>query len=450
MGLTKWIALATFRLMKREIENDLRAALLSNDRRVILLEGARQVGKSYLINRILSEIDCRTVSFDLEKDRGFRRALDTTESFDDFKALLKLKHGVRDGDLLFIDEAQESRKLAGYIKSFKEDWPELRVVLTGSSMNRLFDADTRLPVGRTRSFCLFGFSFSEFVECIHGEEAAAFLRSAPMQIEPSVHEMMLELYDRYLEIGGYPEVVLSAKRGEDFRAVAEEIIFVQEEDFARKEAYDPELFRMSLRAVANHVGSPSKLTQWDTTKYRARQVIQALKSWHLLLEVEVCSLNPERDGFLPKRYLHDIGLVNRFRSIAAPPVSLLNTVAPAARTPLGGLFENAVLINLLSGQSAYAEIGTWKQGSQSSRKVDFVLQKGSHRIPIECKAALRLKQAHTSNVLAYLQAAQQPIGFVVSAAPLEIIERKGHRMVNLPVYLASRQNIETFAEQILL
>ena len=64
--------------MKRELEGDLREALLSDDRRVVLLEGARQVGKSYLINRILSGMDGRTVSFDLEKNRVFRRDLDAT------------------------------------------------------------------------------------------------------------------------------------------------------------------------------------------------------------------------------------------------------------------------------------------------------------------------------------------------------------------------------------
>lgn len=434
--------------MKRAIENELKAALLSDDRRVVLLEGARQVGKSYLVGRVLKELDCQTFSFDLEKDRLFRRDLDATESFGDFKALLNLRHGIQDGDVLFIDEAQESRKLAEYIKSFKEDWPELRVVLTGSSMNRLFDSGIRVPVGRTRSFCLYGFSFTEFVECVHGEDAARFLRSAPEQVEASVHQLMLELYDRYLETGGYPEAVLAAKRGEDFRAVAEEIILTQEDDFIRKEAYDPELFRMSLRAVANHVGSPSKLTHWDTTKYKAQQIIDALKDWHLLLEVEVQSLDPERGGFLPKRYLHDVGLVNRFRTIAAPPVSLLNTVSPALRTPLGGLFENAVLVNLLSGQSAYAGIGTWKQGAQSSREVDFVLHKGSQRIPIECKAALKSKRAHTTNVLAYLQAAQQPVGFIVSAAPLETVKLDGRHVVGLPIYLASRRNIEAFSERL--
>lgn len=123
-----------------------------------------------MIGQVLKKLDCRTFSFDLEKDRLFRRDLDATESFGDLKALLNLRHGIQDGDVLFIDEAQESRKLAEYIKSFKEDWPDLRVVLTGSSMNRLFDSGIRVPVGRTRSFCLYGFSFTEFVECVHGED----------------------------------------------------------------------------------------------------------------------------------------------------------------------------------------------------------------------------------------------------------------------------------------
>ena len=428
--------------MKRTIQAELKSVLESEDRRVILLEGARQVGKSYLIEQILAEMECRTFSFDLEKDRLFRRDLDETVSFEDFRTLLKIRHGIQNGDLLFIDEAQESQKLARYIKSFKEDWPELRVILTGSSMNRLFDADTRIPVGRIRSFCLFGFSFSEFVECIHSRDAAEFVRSMPETVEPSMHKMMLELYDRYLETGGYPESVLAAKRGDDFRAVMDEIILTQEDDFSRKEAYDPELFRMSLRAVANHVGSPSKYTHWDTSKYKARQVIHAMKAWHLLLETDVHSLNPDRDGFLPKRYLHDTGLINRFRSVAAPPVSLLETISPALRTPLGGLFENAVLINLLNGQSAYEEIGAWKQDATSGREVDFVLRKNGNRIPIECKAALKFKRSHAKNVLAYLRAARQPLGFIISAAPLKQIEIDNYRIINLPIYLASRNNIE--------
>ncbi|MEI8207379.1 MAG: ATP-binding protein [Kiritimatiellales bacterium] len=432
--------------MKRLLQSNLEDMLRSDDQRIILLEGARQVGKSYLVNCALKNLNIPSFSFDLEKDRLFRRELDETKSFSDFRSLLKMRYGITNGSVLFIDESQESRTLARYIKSFKEDWPELKVLLTGSSMNRLFDEEIRLPVGRTRSLCLFGFSFSEFVQCVHGEDLAAFVRTVPDAVEPSAHRLLLELFDRYMQVGGYPEAVLASSRGEDFKGVIEEIIMTQEEDFARKEAYDPELFRMTMRAVANHVGSPSKYTHWDTTKYKARQVISAMKAWHLLLEVEVKSLDPERDGFLPKRYLHDPALINRFRAVAAPPLSLINTISPALRTPLGGVFENAVLIHLLNGLSAYTEIGTWKQGGNNGMEVDFILEKDSARIPVECKAALTLKRSHYSNILTYLRTAQQSLGLVVSAAPFETIETDGVRIINLPVYLANRPVIDALAE----
>lgn len=436
--------------MKRLMQNHLEEIIRSDDQRVILLEGARQVGKSYLVGQALKAVGLPSYSFDLEKDLVFRRQLDETVEFPDFRALLENRYGVADGGVLFIDEAQESRKLAHYVKSFKEDWPELKVVLTGSSMNRLFGSDIRIPVGRTHSLCLYGFSFSEFVQYVHGEDLADYIRSAPQEVEPSLHELLLELYDRYLKVGGYPEAVIAFQRGEDALGIVDEIISTQEEDFARKEAYDPELFRSALRATANHIGSPSKYTHLDTTKYKAKQITAALKAWHLLLEVEVQSLNPERDGFLPKRYLHDLAAVNWFRTLAAPSISILDTIDPMLRTPLGGVFENAVLINLLNGLSAYAEVGTWKKGSNTAIEVDFVLSLdgGAQKIPIECKAALQLKKSHYKNVLTYLKITRQHIGMVVSAAPLERRDADGHAILNVPVYLAERSNLKTFASGI--
>ena len=434
--------------MKRFIEDQFANILESADRRVVLLEGARQVGKSHLVRSALERIDRPSICFDLEKDRKFRHQLGETEDFQDFRAWLEHRHKVGTGSILFIDEAQESPKLAGYIKSFKEDWPEVKVILTGSSMNRLFENGPRYPVGRTRSLCLYGFSFGEFVQCVHNEELAQMTQVAPQQPLPrSIHTLLLELFDQYLQVGGYPEAVLAAKRNEDYREVLTEIVLAQEEDFARKEAYDPELFRMTLRAVANHIGSPSKYTHLDTTKYKAKQVISAMKAWHLLLVTEVRSLDPGRDGFLPKRYLHDPALANLFRTVATPPISLLHTVAPLLRTPLGGLFENAVLLHLLNGLSARTTIGTWKKGNNTSIEVDFVLENNQQRIPVECKAALNLKRAHHKNVLAYLKATGQPLGLTVTAAPYAEQTIDGFQIINLPIYLANRTVIEQIAQR---
>jgi hypothetical protein len=101
-----------------------------------------------------------------------------------------------------------------------------------------------------------------------------------------------------------------------------------------------------------------------------------MKAWHLVLEVRAHALDPQHSDFLPKRYLHDPGIVNRHRTIAVPSVSLLRTLDPPLRTSLGGLFENAVLLSLLEGESAKKQVGTWRKAASSAMEVDFVLDAG--------------------------------------------------------------------------
>ena len=157
--------------MKREIEGKLRAMLADKSRNnVIIVEGARQVGKSYMVNNVIESQNLPYFAYDLEKNKKLRRQIDETEDFFDFNALMVDRYGLKKGSILFFDEAQESKNLADYVKSFKEDWPDIRVILTGSSMNRFFSKETRIPVGRTRSITVFAFSFQEFIEYIKGEE----------------------------------------------------------------------------------------------------------------------------------------------------------------------------------------------------------------------------------------------------------------------------------------
>jgi predicted AAA+ superfamily ATPase len=434
--------------MKREIEEKLQTMLADKFyNNVIIVEGARQVGKSYLVNHVLQSQPLPYFAYDLEKEKKLRRQIDETEDFPDFQALMYDQYGLTNGSILFFDEAQESKNLANYVKSFKEDWPEIRVILTGSSMNRFFSHDTRIPVGRTRSITVFSFSFSEFVQYIKGDDLADFLRSAPEKVPVSRHQLLLDLFDRYMKVGGYPEAVIAYKNEKSYFDIIDEVMAGLEEDFKRKEEYEPELFRNIVQGVANNIGSPSKFTHFDTTKYRARKVIEAMKGWHIVLEVEHYSFDPQRSNFLPKRYLHDIGVVNRKRSLAVPSVSILETLNQVLRIPLGGLFENAVLLNLVKGESARFSVGTWKKGGNTDIEVDFVMDIPEYnvKIPIECKAALKLKSKHYKNIIHYLRLTGQDFGVVVSAAPLETIVEADHiTIMNIPVYLAGKENIKEY------
>jgi predicted AAA+ superfamily ATPase len=437
--------------MKRDIAPIL-AGMLSDvrQREVILVEGARQVGKSYMVSQVLQGLERPVVAIDLEKDRKTARMIDKTVDFEDFRTLMRDRCGLNEEKgILFLDEAQECPVLARYVKSFKEDWHGVRVVLTGSSMNRLFKPGTRIPVGRTRSLSVLPFSFSEFLRCMGHIELADFVKTAPVSIPASRHEHLLGLYDRYLHIGGYPEAVKALAEGQMGEPVIDEIMGLLQDDFARHEAYEPALFEETLRAVANHVGSPSKYTHINTTKYHAKKVLAAMKAWHLVLEVRTQALDPQHSDFLPKRYLHDLGVVNRLRTMAIPSVSLLRTLDAALRTPLGGLFENAVLLGLLEGESAKKQVGTWRKGAKSAVEVDFVLDAVAlgMKIPIECKAALAVRRRHVGGVTEYLRSTHQHFGIVVSAAPLEVIrDGDAHAVLNIPIYLAMRANILHYAE----
>lgn len=437
--------------MRRDVQSKLQSLIEdTHHNEVIMIEGARQVGKSYLVNSVLQDIDKPNLSFDLEKNAKLRREISKTEDFFDFQALMTDRYELQPGSILFLDEAQECLKLADYVKSFKEDWQNIKVILTGSSMNRFYSKEKRIPVGRTRSLCVFGFSFPEFIRFVKNDTLANFIHSAPETIPKSRHELMLELYDEYITTGGYPEAVKAFKEGQSSRDIIEEIFASLEEDFQRKETYQSGLFSNVLTAIANHIGSPSKYTHIDATKYSAKQVIEAMKTWHIVLEVSQYSLDPGRSDFLPKRYLHDIGVANLLRSLAIPKISLIHTVDPILRTPLGGLFENAVLINLLSGDSAFKKISTWKKKKQTGIEVDFTMdsQNGYNKIPIECKATTGINKRHIKNVVHYLTATNQTFGVVISAAPLKkITVDEKITVLNLPIYLATKNNIETYFEK---
>ncbi|MBD3419333.1 MAG: AAA family ATPase [Chitinivibrionales bacterium] len=437
--------------MKRDIQPKLVDFITSRSiKETLIIEGARQVGKSYLVSSALSDCGVPFKSFDLEKEPRLLGHINQTTSFADFRQLMEDRYDIKPGTILFIDEAQEAPVLAKYIKSFKEDWPDVKVLLSGSSMSRLFDTPVRIPVGRMRSMCVFGFSFSEFARYIAGDDLADFLNSAPEKIEPSRHDYLLELFDHYCKVGGYPEAVKAFKNNESFMEIIENIYFSLADDFRRKEEYQPALFDNTVTAIANYIGMPFKLTAIDTTKYRAKHILEALNAWHLAIEVRQHALDPTHSSFLPKRYLHDIGVCNMKRSIAAPSLSLLNTIDPLLRKPLGGLFENALAISLYNGESASKSIGTWKKSSGNVIEVDFILdypEKGV-KIPIECKAALVAKKKHCTNVRHYLENTGQRFGIVASAAPLACIMDTGCRhIINIPIYLCSKENIRTYFDR---
>jgi predicted AAA+ superfamily ATPase len=411
---------------------------------VLLVEGARQVGKTSLVERALAATHRRATSLNLERDAVMRAAIDRCAEFKAFAELLEDRCGFT-GDtdqLLFIDEAQESLKLGGFVRFMKEEWPRATVILSGSTLRRLFRRDVRYPVGRVRSLALGPFSFSEFLAAMGETRLGELLFTDDPGIGEPRHQRLLELFDSFLETGGLPEVVLARARGEDFRAVRESIIAGYEQDFIRlfgEEAIH--LVNACFRSVANFAGGVSKNTSvvanpGSTINALINDTFARLESWRLILRSDQRGPSPEAgQHFLPKRYLFDTGVLRHLREASVPSISILHTLDTASRTPLGGVLENQAAIELARTRD---RLTGWKR-TPSGGEIDFVVKTGGSAVPVECKASLTINRRHMKGLFAYLAAMDQPTGVIISFAPRSVTKSgTGRRVVNIPAYLMER------------
>jgi len=413
----------------------------SPNKNVLLVEGARQVGKSSLVRHALEKCNRKHFSLNLEKDTLLRSLIDTCEEFDDFSQLLRDRIGF-DGDsgqILFIDEAQESRKLGHFVRFMKEEWRNSTVILTGSTLSRLFRDNVRYPVGRVNKITLWPFSFSEFLRALGKTDAADGICKGKTDISSAHHQYLLELYDLFLITGGLPEIAMAHADGKDFEPMLDQLIADYESDFVRIFGEeDIAIVKSCFKSVANFVGSPSKNTsiiQSPSTPQNARinDVFSRLESWHLLIKAEQKGPGPEANhSYLPKRYMFDTGILRRFRESAWPSISVIRTLSPASRIPLGGALENQCAIDI----SRFSEkVAGWKKYS-SGCEIDFIVKKKDIPTPVECKASLKFDRKHIRGMLDYMSQYNVKTGILVTLAPYQEIEVAAiGKIINLPAYM---------------
>ena len=430
-------------MIQRDLEARLVAQLSRTDEHpnVVLLEGARQVGKTTLIETLRPKVGRDMLYLNLEEDRRAVRDLERCVDFADFEKYLDVAHGFS-GDgrrLLCIDEAQESRALGGFVRFMKEKWRHTPVLLTGSSMARIFGPETRFPVGRVTRFLLQPFNFREFLRCGGAEDLLCF--EDPLRIQPFVHERLLEHLQAYLDVGGLPAVAVAFFAGREWREVRRDLYLDYRSDFARIfSETEAALFDQCLRGVASNLGSPSKYSQMvKSTSALYRKVpdfLALLESWKLVHKLEVRGSRPEQHGYAPKRYLYDAALANDLRLMALPRLDVLDGLNAAQRTPLGGIVENLLATELVAAGQVLAG---WKKGV-NSYEVDFVYRTAAgDAVPVECKAALATKPRDVQGLAEYATRHGSPAGILVNLdMPGVLPTATGLKVVHVPAYMAGR------------
>lgn len=423
------------------IQRDLEKRLIAHLSRrvahpnVALLEGARQVGKTTLVESIRPKLDREILYLNLEENSRAVSDLNSCKDFADFEAYLTTVYQFKgDGQrILCIDEAQESSVLGSFVRFMKEKWQHTPVILTGSSMSRIFGPGTRFPVGRVTRFLLQPFSFREFLRCGNEEELLDF-KDPP----PFLHERLLKYVQSYLDVGGLPAVASSFFDQMDWRQLRRDLYLDYRSDFARIfSTTEASLFDQCLRGVASNLGSPSKYAQMvrptSALYRRVPDFLELLESWKLIYKSNIQGTRPGQQGFSPKRYLYDPGLANDLRLTTLPRIDILSSLDAAQRAPLGGIIENMLATELVAlGQ----DLTGWKKGVNSS-EVDFIFCTAlGDTIPIECKASLVTRPRDTGGLSEYAARHGSKLGVLVNLdMPGKLTTSTGLNVIHIPVYM---------------
>ena len=314
------------------------------------------------------------------------------------------------------------------------------VILSGSSIKRIFRNTTRYPVGRVTTLHIQPFSFTEFLRASPQKSWESDLAKVNLHSKPSEfwHSQLINLFDQYLEVGGLPEVVITYFQKGPWKNLRENLLLGYYNDFKR--VYGEELqsyFIACLKASALLLASPfknsfvSKILDGGKNK-TIIEVLSQLQAWKILCLAEQKGTQPEK-YFFPKRYLFDSGIAKLLREQASPHLRLLMT-KKQDRTPLGGLIENYVSQSLI-GTGLSHELSGWKKDN-SGTEIDFIIKHNDQVLPIECKAALSIKNTHLGGVMDFMNFYDVPLAVVPSLAPLELRVIKPNRTVLiLPLYL---------------
>lgn len=409
------------------------------NRKPLVLKGARQVGKTWLMKTFGQRCYADMAYFNFDEDRALGPLFEANKEPHRIIELLSLIAGrkiVPGETLVVFDEIQECPDALNALKYFKERANEYHIVAAGSLLGTLLAQPKSYPVGMVNLLDLAPLTFDEFLAATNPMLFDYFKAITPGQtIEEIFHERLLEAYHFYLIIGGMPECVASWTQERDparVRQIQRESLAVYENDFSKHNGrVNSARLLMVFRSIVSQLAKPNEKFMYGVVREGARardfeEAIEWLVSAGLLLRVHNVSKveHPlaafERlDQF--KLFLFDTGLLKQMAG--------LDNQAILTKTDYqfkGALTENYVL-QQLQGQFSDKP----RYFSTKSSEIDLLLPLGTDIIPVEIKGGAD-------------RSAPSFKRYIAERAPRVALRfsTRGYRtdglITNLPLYLASK------------
>lgn len=413
----------------------------SNDRKPLIIRGARQVGKTWLMKEF-GRLEYKDVVYvNCEADPAVRNMF--TGDFDTTRIIRGLqiiagKPIEPNHTLIIIDEIQEAPGALTSLKYFHENAPEYHVIAAGSLLGITLNRSGSFPVGKVEFLDLFPLSFVEFLDAIHETQLADLLRNPDWSLVASFSIKFTDRLRQYYYTGGMPEVVLQYSVNGDMNQVREiqkQILVSYEQDFSK---HAPAEIVPRIRMIWS--GVPAQLAK-ENRKFIYGQIKAGARA---------------KDFELALSWLIDCGLLYKVHNVSKPALPLkayeeLNTFKLFmldigllgaltdldARTLLEGNTVFTEFKGALTEQYVYQQLRTlndlpvyyWSAGNARS-EVDFLLQHNGQVIPLEVKAEENL---HAKSLRVFCEKYKPALAVRSSMSGY----RKEDWMTNLPLYAVS-------------
>lgn len=416
-----------------------------SSRKSLILDGARQVGKSSLVKEFGASFK-EFLEINFEKQPQYSKLFEGNLEPKNILQQLRAISGkdlVPSNTLLFLDEIQECPRALTSLRYFYEELPQLHVIGAGSLLQLAIEK-VGVPVGRVSYLYLYPLSFYEFLDALGHDNLKDFIKTAKIdtEISPTIHDLILDFVKKYILIGGMPEVVSQYIQSGDLRKVSEiqsDIISTFRNDFRKysKERLVPYV-EMVFKGTPKILGEKFKYSKIDK-EIRSVYLKEALS---LLVEAKIIHkahhssanglpLGAQVNYDLFKAYFLDIGLAN---SLSGVDLKTWVQISPSDLVSKGGLAEQFVAQELIVNSDCRrrAELYFWQRESKSSSaEVDFLITKDSRIIPLEVKYGSSGKM---KSLLKFMEEKSPPAAFKLSSENSSF--SRGIR--TLPIYFAGR------------
>jgi predicted AAA+ superfamily ATPase len=386
--------------MKRNVYHDLLAWRTSADRKPLLLQGARQVGKTWLMVEFGKNEYKNTVYLNFEKQPGLSAYFDDDISPENIiKSLEQFFNTVIEADntLLIFDEVQESGRALNSLKYFCEEAPQYHIIAAGSFLGVSMHGS--FPIGKVDRITLYPLSFYEFLEAIDKERYIKAIKTQDFNLIRATSGDYEKFLKTYFFVGGMPKAVAAYAEREDLRevrAIQNDILADYRDDFSKHiTAVNIPKVEMIWNAIPHHLSKEKKKFVYKELKSGARAyAYEDAMNWlfNTRLVYRIARTEKNRlplasyanEGIF-KLYMLDIGLLG-----AKAELDITTVLEP--NNELFGIFSGAMAEQYIMQELKAAGFSPYYWGREKgAAEVDFIVQWRNEIVPVEVKAGFRAK-----------------------------------------------------------